>query len=109
MAARYQVEIDEFLRFWTLLECVAKLANIPAHCLLREAGPTLDRQSLLERHSAIRWWTTRIGAEIISVAWTGPRDGDFTHRRPCSPAPENGNGRTMALISDDRDARVKRG
>jgi hypothetical protein len=69
MAARYRVGIEAFLRFWTLLECLAKLMNTPAHLLLRAAGPTLDRQSLVEHDSSVRWQTLRIENEIISVAW----------------------------------------
>ena len=69
MASLHGVGLEAFLRFWTLLEAIAKLESIPADVLRRRHGSAPDASVLAECYPAVRFITAEVDGTIITVAW----------------------------------------
>jgi len=76
MAARFDTSPEAFLRFWTLLETIAKLEDIPADVLLRRHRTEPTVNALSESHPMVRYNTDEIDGLIVTVGWLEDTAGD---------------------------------
>jgi hypothetical protein len=69
MADRFGVSTLMFLRFWTLLETVAKLERIPADVLLRRHADRLDAAHLATSYPSVDYATNEIESLVATAGW----------------------------------------
>lgn len=77
MAAHFDTSTETFLRFWTLLETIAKIEGIPADIMLRRHQAQPNAGELAACYPAIRSVTDEVDGMILTVGWlddptTGP-------------------------------------
>jgi len=68
MAQRHEVPVETFLRYWTLLESVAKLDGVPAD-IVRRQHETPDANALAASHGHIAFVTHVLDDLVVTVAW----------------------------------------
>jgi hypothetical protein len=69
MAEHYGLPASSFLRYWTLLESVAKIEDVPAAILLRRHPPASGTNGLAASYPAVRFTTGVVGNLVFTVAW----------------------------------------
>jgi hypothetical protein len=72
MAARFGIDTVAFLRFWTLLETIAKLKNVPADSLLRQYRAKPHASVLEAAHPDVSFITGIHDGYMVTVGWIPP-------------------------------------